>query len=224
VHHVTLKTMQNKPRGMKVLRALDEDEKRLIEEVYHSVASTLLKTSTEITWTNLLTDGKYPIPYPQHSQFDAWVKRIVSEVYHAWPEVHLLGYGFIFNAAGSTKNQRWHEDYTSTASTVFVPLTKITCKNTTQFLDVYIERENRNKAVDVEDYLEMQGLEGIVVSQLICRPFSLVQVIPGTVHRGIANQENFDRIMFYLTVDDHYYELNESAQVASSYYFPELKD
>jgi len=106
-----------------------------------------------------------------------------------------------------------------------IPLTKVTSKNATQFLNVYVKREIRDKILDLPEFLDEQGLEQIVVSQIICKPFSLLQVLPGTVHRGIGNGEDWDRILFWVTVDEVDNEgADEGLQVKTSKYFKELLD
>jgi hypothetical protein len=39
------------------------------------------------------------------------------------------------------------------------------------------------------------------VSQVVCKPFSILKLFPGVVHRGIANEEAFDRILFFISTN-----------------------
>ncbi len=39
------------------------------------------------------------------------------------------------------------------------------------------------------------------VSQLVCKPFSIVKLFPGVIHRGIANEESFDRVLFFVSTN-----------------------
>jgi len=209
--------------GMKVLRMLTSEEQTLIQSVYESTKHTLLREA-EITWTTLYPDS-HLVDFPQQKNLHEWVTSVISPLFQHIPSGTPLhtSYGFLLNPSNSTKNQRWHEDYTSTAVTLMVPLTKVTQKNTTQYLNEYVKREYREKLLDTPDFLQVEGLESIVISQIICREYSLLQLLPGTVHRGIANGESWDRIVFWITVDEKPLPVEES-QVKSSYYFKELKD
>ena len=37
------------------------------------------------------------------------------------------------------------------------------------------------------------------VTQVISEPFSILKLMPNVIHRGIANREDYDRILFFLS-------------------------
>jgi len=47
--------------------------------------------------------------------------------------------------------------------------------------------------------LDREGVTHLEVTQIISRPFSIVKLMPNVIHRGIANKENYDRNMFFIS-------------------------
>ena len=58
--------------------------------------------------------------------------------------------------------------------------------------------------------MEKEG-KPLELVQLQVPPFSLLHMVPSTPHRGLANRDDYTRIMFFCTVDEVYYELGERA-------------
>ena len=90
-------------------------------------------------------------------------------MYSDWSEVHIVSYGFIISPAHGTVDQRFHYDYTHTSSNLFVPLTKITPLNATQFLKKPLKAhyEDIQWLGDAEDLMEKEG-----------HPIEINQVLP----------------------------------------------
>jgi len=208
--------------GIRVVRMLNDQEQDLLKKVYRSVEKDLVKERTEIIWQNLFLNNNHCFQHDSVQELDAWIKSLLDVVFHDWPQVHILSYGFILNAAGTGKNQNWHYDYTVSSANLFVPLTRITYKNATQFLEIPLRATKKTSTGsfegDLEDFFESEGIDAVVVKQVICKPFCLLKMLPGTPHRGIGNSDNYDRVLFWVTVDNHYHELKEGYQVVSSFY------
>lgn len=201
----------NKSRGMELLRTLDEGERLLITDAWAAVCDQLPRQA-EIHWLNLYLNHTFRAEYPQRDALHAWVTETVQAVYAATGEVHVLSYGFIVNPAGSTKEQLFHCDYSYTSSNLFVPLTPVTLANATQYLrrPLHVARMDEVDMIGtLEQIMDLEGLDAIEVCQLACRPFCLVRLLPDTPHRGIRNQAAYDRVMLWVTVDDHDHPLRE---------------
>jgi hypothetical protein len=149
------------------------------------------------------------------------VTETIAEVYADWPERHVLASSFIVNPAGHPDAQPVHCDYTGTASTLCVPRTPVSLRNATQFIRQPLQRarlDHKAELGSLEDILEAEGCDAIEVTQLVCRPFCLLRLLPGTPHRGIGNGDTYDRVLLCVTVDDHprhlaetvYFEYSES--------------
>ena len=199
-------------RGMELVRVLNAEERALLTSAYEANAAKMPRGVPEIHWLNLYLNRAFTVENPLRDPLHAWVTRTVKEVYADWPEVHILSYGFITNPAGSTAGQLFHCDYTPTSSNLFVPMTPVTLLNATQFVRRPLERAKMND-IDmigtIEEIMDAEGLDAIEVSQLVCRPFCLVKLGQDTPHRGVPNRDTYDRLMLWVTVDDHYHPLKE---------------
>lgn len=117
----------------------------------------------ELYWLNYYVDREFVNEFPLQAQFHELVKSLLDEVrlslmkllcgslnvmqvYASWDEYHILSYGFIISAPNGTMDQRFHYDYSHTSSNIFVPLTKLTPLNATQFL----RKQLRAKYDDIE--------------------------------------------------------------------------
>ncbi|MBK8266392.1 MAG: hypothetical protein IPK80_34330 [Nannocystis sp.] len=188
-------------RDLEFVRALTPPERDLLLAAHASVPASC---APEIHWTNLYVDGAFVAEAPQRDRLHSWVLRLVAEVYADWPEVHLISYGFVVNPAGSSAEQPFHCDYGVTTSNLFIPLTRVTLNNATRFIRQPLARA-RPRTTDfigtVDEILEAEGCEVLEVVQLACRPFCLLRLLPGTPHAGVPNREDYDRAMFWVTVD-----------------------
>lgn len=204
----------NDPRGMEVVRRLEEDERRLLRSAFEATRTSGPEGVSLIHWANLYLNRAFTMEHPWREELHAWVTRNVAHVYASWPEVHVLAYGFITNPAKNPHGQPFHVDYTRTSSNLFVPLTRVSPENATEFIRQPLTRarlDHKAEFGSLDDILDAEGCDAIEVVQLVCRPYSLIRLLPSTPHRGIANGEDYDRVMFFVTVDDHDHALPETA-------------
>src|SRR5262245_28109601 len=117
--------LNNRRRGMEVIRRLDAAERQLLLDAYDACLANAPGGIRVIHWVNLYLNGAFTVDHPHRRALHAWVTRTVQEAYPDWPEVHLLAYGFNTNPAGNADGQPFHLDYTSTSSNLFVPLTRV---------------------------------------------------------------------------------------------------
>lgn len=195
---------------MEYLRTFSEDEKLQLTNIYTQVKDQLLLAKgNEVYWLNLYLNQQHLINLP--SSFHSWIQQLVHNNYSYKHEI--LSYGFIVNPAHSTVNQQFHYDYTKTSSNLFIPITQVTTLNATQYLTTKLKQTKVDDYCnfgDLEKVMESEQVDAIIVSQLICKPFSLIKLKPNVPHRGIANHDNYDRIVFFITVDEYYHDLTET--------------
>lgn len=200
--------------GIEALRRLNAAEQALLRDAAESVRERMGDDSGQIHWLNLYVDRAFTQEYPQREALHAWVGRLVAEVYGGWSEVHLLSYGFFDNPAGSGVHQKFHVDYTLTDSSLYIPLTPVSLENATRFLRRPLDAARFDDAFvagTIESVLDAEQLDAIEVVQVVCRPFTLLQLLPGTAHAGIPNRGDYDRLLFFVTVDTHWHPIRESA-------------
>jgi hypothetical protein len=198
---------------MEIIRRLDQDEASLLRRSFEACQPGMPASTHAIHWVNLYLNGELTVDHPSRQALHEWVTRIVAEVYADWPEVHLVTYSFVVNPAGNQEGQLFHCDYAATSSNLFVPLTAVSLLNATQFIRQPLLRTVPNENVEfgtAEEILDAEGWDGLEVSQLVPRPFTLLRLLPGTPHRGIGNGADYDRVMFCVTVDEHPHELPET--------------
>lgn len=209
--------MRNDRRGMEILRRLPEDEQQLLRAAFDATRESTPRGISAIHWVNLYLNGDFTVDHRWKSDLHAWVIRNVAEIYESWPELHLLAYGFITNPAGNAEAQPFHVDYTRTSSNLFVPLTRVSPRNATEFIAQPLAgMDHKAEFGSVEDILDAEGRDAIEVRQLVCRPYSLIVLQPDTPHRGIGNGEAYDRVVFFCTVDDHRHVIAETSHVEYS--------
>ncbi len=198
---------------MELVRRLTPDERALIEGVHAETRARLEEgRAQEIYWLNLFLNRRHRVAFARQAELERWVLGLVRATYDDWPEVHVLSYGFIVNPAGATREQKFHCDYSYTSSNLFVPLTRVTLANAPHYLKRPLERARMNEIDiigDIDDIMDAEGVDAIEVTQLVCRPFTLVRLLPDTPHRGIANSADHDRVMFWVTVDQQWHALKE---------------
>ena len=115
------------------------------------------------------------------------------------------GYGFVVNPIGS-KQQVWHVDYTTDAAAIWIPLTQFTDRNATQFItlpettpdDVLEQVASNVDAVDVDALA--RSVDHFEVHQIVAKPMSVLYMGRGTIHRGISNSGDDNRISFYISL------------------------
>jgi len=115
------------------------------------------------------------------------------------------GYGFVVNPIGS-KQQVWHVDYTTDAAAIWIPLTQFTERNATQFItlpettpeDVLEQVASNVDAVDVDALA--RSVDHFEVHQIVAKPMSVLYMGRGTIHRGISNSGDDNRISFYISL------------------------
>lgn len=209
----------NSSPGMCLLRRLTHAERELLESVHREYADSLHMPAGIIHWLNLFLNGRPRLRHSLETPLHRWVLETVAEAYADWPKRFVLSYGLLVNPAGNTSYQPFHCDYSRTSSNLFVPLTRVTLLNATQ----YIRRSLPRTPVDpllavgsLDDILDAEECGAIEVAQWVCRPFVLLRLNANTPHRGTPNLEAYDRVTFWITVDDHDHDLAETVHVKYS--------
>jgi hypothetical protein len=201
------------PEGMTNLGMLPEAERALLGGVLESgrrllgAAWAASAARREIFWINLWqrSGGGEPMAVDGVAGIDVWARDLAARAY-AGEGVVCDGYGFIINPVGS-RQQPWHIDYTMDYSTLFIPLSRLTPENCTQYVvlppnppGAALARVRTNlDVIDLEALADACG--HLSVRQLLAAPFSIIKMGFGTIHRGVANTGGFERVMFWISVN-----------------------
>jgi phosphatidylglycerophosphate synthase len=208
--------------GIHYQRPCKEEEVYLLKKIFEE-CRVLFKIpkreETKIYWVNLFHNGQ---PHPklaqdgQWSDMNAWIGSLMKEFWPGQTRV-LLSCGFIISPGQTNEDQQWHHDYGRHVSNLFIPLTPVTVNNSTQYLrhphgrmKINADDENEQNYPSPETMLDEQQVDYLELCQPIVRPFSILKLAPGTVHRGIANRELTDRILFFVCTNDKAMDLQES--------------
>jgi len=170
----------------------------------------------EITWVNLFNNGKHAPCFDQHplkQELSDWVRSLVKENYPLEPDRAILSYGFITAPKHGKKDQTWHFDYGEKVSNLFVPMTEVTPKNGTQFIRGTLKTDMpaNNYFPEPNEVMRLEGANHMEICQVISKPYTLLKLYPGTCHRGIANGEDYDRVLFFVTTNPTEMDLGESS-------------
>jgi hypothetical protein len=206
--------LQPATMGFRYVGTVPNEARPLLTRAYESVKREMGSkweaqiAAREICWMNI---------WPEDDEGDAMEladKALASEL-HAWcakavgqfaeKGAILDGYGFVVNPVGS-KPQAWHVDYTTDAAAIWIPLTQFTDRNATQFItlpettpDDILEKVASN--VDEVDVTALaKGVDHFQVHQIVAKPMSVLYMGRGTIHRGISNSGEDNRISFYISL------------------------
>jgi phosphatidylglycerophosphate synthase len=200
------------PAGVQCLGTLPEEERKLLQGAWSQGAEKAAREwqasldRKAVFWVNFWQSSgdKDKLAIECSEELDGWARRLVARHYDP-TVVDLDGYGLIANPAGS-KAQAWHVDYTMDYSTIFIPLTEVSADNALQYavLPRSLPAEAYQRATQDLNAVDLGGLvraaEWVSVRQLLAKPFSLVKMDFGAIHRGIANTGSYDRILFWVSV------------------------
>jgi phosphatidylglycerophosphate synthase len=198
------------PAGLAHLGTLSAREQELLTGAWRDVERMMADewaasvAGQAVFWINIWQrsgdGGKLAVDRVE--ELDEWARGLVP---HYGTDCVLDGYGLIVNPVGSSP-QEWHVDYTHDYGTIFVPLTELRPENALQYAvlprDVP-ETLYRRATQDLDDVdLRLLARESAWVSvrQLLAPPFSVLKMDVGTIHRGVANQGESERVMFWVSV------------------------
>lgn len=200
------------PAGMTCLGELSPQDFARLDDVLRAGRESMREAWAasaargEIFWINLWQRSApdTTLPLTGAAELAPWVAALVE---HAYGDTRprLDGYGFIVNPVGS-RAQPWHVDYTLDYSTIFIPLTRLTTQNATQYavLPASLPARLRQQAFAYLDNIDLDALVAtaghLSVRQLLARPGAIIKMDFGTLHRGVANTGDFERVMFWISV------------------------
>lgn len=200
------------PAGMILFGQVAEPEHELLRTVLAAARRELgpawaaSAAKREIFWINLWqrSGGAGPMALEGVPALDRWTRTLADRVY-AGEGATCDGYGFIINPVGS-RAQHWHIDYTRDYSTIFIPLSRLTTQNCTQYavLPPNVSPAALAQATANLDRVDFDTLAAVCdyvsVRQLLAPPGAIIRMDFGTIHRGVANTGDFERVMFWISV------------------------
>ena len=135
---------------------------------------------------------------------DKWCRKAVRK--YCERKALIDGYGFVVNPKGTRRHQPWHVDYTTDAAAIWIPMTPFTEKNATQYIALpsHTPRELLEQVASDVDEVDVDALVrelgSVIVQQAIAEPMSILYMGRGTIHRGVPNTGDEDRVVFYISV------------------------
>ena len=199
------------PAGIQCLGVLPAEQQALLARAWEQSLAAIpdeWRASVErkaVFWVNLWqrSGSREKLAIDCVEEVDRWARELLPLHFDA-SVVELDGYGLIANPAGSSA-QEWHIDYTADYSTIFIPLTEISAENAMQYavLPRSMPQEAYRQATADLDVVDLPALvqagEWVSVRQLLAKPFSVTKLDFGTIHRGIANTGDYDRVLFWVS-------------------------
>lgn len=200
--------------GFLTFGTLAPAEQKLLTHAFHVLKAKMGMrydahvAAREIFWLNIWQDEDEGETMSLNDEaLETDLDRFCRDAIARYGEPHAVmdGYGFVVNPIGS-KTQVWHVDYSTDASAVWIPITRFTEKNAMQFVtlpegapDEALERIARHV-----DEVDLDALAADVpsfrVQQVVAQPFQVMTMGRGTIHRGITNTGDFERVAFYVSM------------------------
>jgi len=208
--------------GIRAIRILEVEERDIIQQTYNShrpqqqfknnycielFTRGIGETANGITIKSMTGEEVEDTCGANVTAHDMELDQLVHKIAG---DCIVQSYGFIVAPANSTLYQHFHNDYTNTLSTYWIPLVNFTSRNAPQYIPNLVGDPTEGETMFGLEFtlMENEGLLGMVVAQLICRAFTLVYMAPRTIHRGIPNREIYDRPMFFIEMDDEPYDFD----------------
>jgi len=209
--------------GIQFTRKCNDEERAALSETFNTCQRLMNITEVpveggprEIHWTNLYCDSQFHAQkdnIPSFPAMEKFVQNIIAENYEVDDPRHILSYGYIIGPKNGTTNQIWHHDYAAGVSNIMIPMTQDTTNNATQFVRLpggpaksFQDDENTPYRVDQNqsyppphEMFAREETSHMEVTQVISEPFSILKLMPNVIHRGIANREDYDRVLFFLS-------------------------
>ena len=207
--------------GYKVCGTVPPEQQSMLFEAFESLKTNMGSRrwnyrlrSKKIFWINIWQEDEddieaktrtVEISEPRIARaLGKWCRQAVRK--YCEPNAIMDGYGLIVNPKGTRYNQTWHIDSTTDAAAIWIPLTPFTEKNATQYItlppdtpDDVLERVAAN--VDEVNFPALaRKVDRLIVQQAIADPMSVLYMGRGTIHRGIRNVGEDDRIAFFISV------------------------
>lgn len=206
--------------GLDYMRDCTAAEIALLEQAYRqcrdrvpeSEALSGARSGSAITWFNVYHGGAYGAAFALREPLTQWVHDLLREFYAAPRAV--LSFGFIMAPRNGRESQQWHFDYAPSVSNLFIPMTVVTHRNATQFVRGALRRVGMppsNYFPDPHELFDGEGVSHMEVSQIISKPFTILKLAPSVLHRGIANGEETDRLLFFVSTNDVAIDIGEGA-------------
>ena len=70
---------------------------------------------------------------------------------------------------------------------------------------------------NILDLLDKENADFLKVVQIVCRSHSIIRMMGGTVHRGIANRSEQERVLFYINTCSGDLDFTEEPLVISNF-------
>ena len=207
--------------GFEVCGTLAPAEQSLLRDAFQSLKKNMggrrwnyRLRAKKIFWINVWQEdeedietrrGAVTITDPELAKALAkWSRQAVRK--YCEPKAIIDGYGYIVNPVGTRQYQEWHLDITTDAALLVIPLTPFTENNATQYvlLPPGTPRSALERIASNADEIDVRALarkiEGVVVRQAIADPMSVLYIGRGTIHRGVPNTGDDDRVAFFISV------------------------
>jgi hypothetical protein len=213
--------------GIDYVRRCDQAEIDVLTEAYTLVKDCLwpegdthsAKSKPRLAWVNIFNNNK-PCPAwdnqpePVKKRFQDFIDKLLTEDYHGKPPM-ALSYGFINNPINCAKNQTWHMDYGDDVSNLFISMTDVRLENATQYIRGPIKARctTSNYFPEPTELMDDEGVDHLEVCQLVCKPYTLFKLYPGVVHRGIANKAEYDRVVFFVSTNPTFIDIEEEGEL-----------
>ncbi len=133
--------------------------------------------------------------------------RMVYKDSPVWP----ITCGFIESPVGS-RVQYWHYDYGGRTENIFVPITPLTKKNGTEYVEwlapdagpaQFARYGERAVELMTYDIAALQIAEPYTLRRSTAQPYEVLHMPWHVLHRGNINSESFVRLMFFICTTQH---------------------
>jgi len=162
-------------------------------------SKNLKPNNSEIFWTSIYADNGIITNIKYSKDFYNYISNLRWKILEFWFK-RINGFGTLINPVDSVE-QDFHIDYTSSYTSLFIPIENCTTSNMTQIItDSFIWGNfypSRN--LPEKDMLTIRSCESIRSTIFKPDKWSILILPPCTFHRGVKNNSKMNRTLFWIS-------------------------
>ncbi len=158
-----------------------------------SVSKDLKPDNSEIFWTSVFADNGQTTNIPYSQGLYDYISGLRWQIMEFWCK-RINGFGTLINPSNSVE-QDWHIDYTWSYTSLFIPIENCTSSNMTQIMTSSIVWGYFHNSRNIKE----KEQENVMATIIVPRKWSLLLLPPSTFHRGVKNNSDMDRTLFWIS-------------------------
>ena len=149
--------------------------------------------NSEIFWTSVFADNGKTTNIRYSDELYDYISNLRWRIIEFWFK-RVNGFGTLINPANSIE-QDWHIDYTSSYTSIFIPIENCSSSNMTQILTSSLFWGYLCKTRNLVE----KNIPNLTATVFRPTKWSMLLLPPSVFHRGVKNNSTSDRTLFWIS-------------------------